>query len=78
MTASVKPKRSRNKPSQFEEGVLMAAAALMRSADEPVYAADILKEFALDDANCAGFDDMDKDELRRIRDSEGLRLRGLD
>lgn len=56
----------------------MAAAALMRSADEPGYAADILKEFALGDANCAGLDGMDKDELRRVRDSDGLPLRGLD
>lgn len=78
MNPSPKQNRRRNKPTQFELGVLLAAAALMRSADEPGYAADILKEFALSDANCAGLDEMDKDELRRIRDSEGLQLRGLD
>jgi hypothetical protein len=78
MTSPLKPKRRRNKPTEFELGVLLAAASLMRSADEPLYAADVLREFGLTEANCIGLDEMDKDELRKICESEGLRLRGLE
>jgi hypothetical protein len=73
-----KPKKRSSKPTEFQQGVLLAAASLMRSADEPLYAADILREFALQDVNCACLDEMDKQELRRICESESFPLRGLD
>lgn len=74
------PKQQRRRRlTEFDQGVLLAAAHLIRTADQPVYAADILRAFDLTEANCARLDDMDKDELRRLRDDEGLHgLRGLD
>jgi len=42
-------------------------------------AAALLKRQGLDDANCSGLDEMDKEELRILRDDYGLAsLRGLD
>lgn len=61
---------------KFEEGIVFAAAMLNRLYDQPTMAAEIITESGLENYNCSGFDEFDKQELRLIRDT-GIQLKGL-
>ncbi|HHN1485736.1 TPA: hypothetical protein ACRNDU_005010 [Pseudomonas aeruginosa] len=73
------PRKPRNKPTQLQTGILLAAADLSRYIYDRADAAALLKRQGLTDANCSALDEMDKEQLRILRDDYGLaRLRGLD
>lgn len=78
MTTSMKPRRPR-KPTKLQQGILYAAADLARYIYDIGDAAALLRRQGLADADCSGLEEMDKDQLRILRDDYGLRdLRGLD
>lgn len=73
------PRKPRNKPTQLQTGILLAAADLSRYIYDRGDAAALLKRQGLDDANCSALDEVDKEQLRILRDDYGLAsLRGLD
>lgn len=73
------PRKLRNKPTQLQIGILLAAADLSRYIYDRGDAAALLKRQGLADANCSTLDEMDKEQLRILRDDYGLAsLRGLD
>ena len=76
-TTRLKPRR-RSKPTRLQEGILLAAADLARYIVQVEDAAALLRRQGLADANCSDFDEMDKEQLRVLRDDFGLPLRGLD
>lgn len=76
--AKAKPRR-RRKPTQLQLGILYAAADLARYIYDIGDAAALLKRQGLSDADCSSMEDMDKEQLRLLRDEYGLSgLRGLD
>lgn len=77
MTASLKPKRPR-KPTQLQQGILYAAADLARYIVQVEDVATLLRRQGLADADCSDIEEMDKEQLRVLRDDFGLPLRGLD
>lgn len=78
MTTRMKPRRPR-KPTKLQQGILYAAADLARYIYDIGDAAALLRRQGLADADCSGLEEMDKDQLRILRDDYGLRdLRGLD
>ncbi|KPX32993.1 MULTISPECIES: hypothetical protein [Pseudomonas syringae group] len=77
MTNSIKPRRQR-KPTQLQQGILYAAADLARFIVPVEDAAALLRRQGLADADCSDIDEMDKEQLRVLRDDFGLPLRGLD
>lgn len=78
MTTSMKPRRPR-KPTKLQQGILYAAADLARYIYDIGDAAALLRRQGLADADCSGLEEMDKEQLRILRDDYGLRgLRGLD
>lgn len=66
------------KLDEWGQGVMYAVAILMATADQPVDAAGILNEAGLLDADCSELDDFERKWLRKLRDGEGLPLKGLD
>ncbi|WP_323114878.1 hypothetical protein [Pseudomonas guariconensis] len=76
---AVAKRKPRNKPTQLQVGILLAAADLSRYIYDRGDAADLLRRQGLADANCSALDEMDKEQLRILRDDHGLSsLRGLD
>lgn len=72
-------KRRRRKPTQLELGILYAAADLCRYIYDRGDVVALLRRQGLGEADCAALDDMDKEQLRILRDDYGLsELRGLD
>lgn len=72
-------KRRRRKPTQLELGILYAAADLSRYIYDRADVAALLRRQGLADADCSAVDEMDKEQLRILRDDYGLgELRGLD
>jgi hypothetical protein len=65
--------------TEYEQGALMAVSILMATHDQPVMAADVLKEMGLHDADVSDFDEYDKRNLRRVQGELGghICLRGL-
>jgi len=63
----------------FEQGILMAASALVSLHDQPGMAADIVSEFGLHEADCSQLDEYDKRNLRKIQGLKHgtIKLRGL-
>ncbi|NVL49843.1 hypothetical protein F2S72_08835 [Pseudomonas syringae pv. actinidiae] len=72
-----KPHRA-SKPTQLQQGILYAAADLARYIVDVGDAAALLRRQGLSDADCSDLDEMDKDQLRVLRDEFRLPLRGLD
>ncbi|SDJ19577.1 hypothetical protein [Pseudomonas abietaniphila] len=77
------PRPRRRKPTErqvgINQGFLYAAADLTRYIYDRGDAADLLRRAGLSDADCAWMDEVDKEQLRILRDDYGLRdLRGLD
>lgn len=72
-----KPRRPR-KPTQLQQGILYAAADLARYIVQVEDVAELLRRQGLADADCSDLDEMDKEQLRVLRDDFGLPLRGLD
>lgn len=64
--------------TEFEHGVLYAAAQIVRLHDEPQVAADVLKQAGLAQADCSKLDDYDKESFREINAIPGMALTGLD
>lgn len=77
MTASLKPRRPR-KPTKLQQGILYAAADLARFIVQVEDVAALLRRQGLADADCSDLEEMDKEQLRVLRDDFGLPLRGLD
>lgn len=75
--APLKPRRPR-KPTQLQQGILYAAADLARYIVQVEDVAELLRRQGLADADCSEIEEMDKDQLRVLRDDFGLPLRGLD
>ncbi|WP_449124741.1 hypothetical protein [Pseudomonas viridiflava] len=75
-------KPSERKPTQLEQGILYAAADLCRYVVDVSDVVALLRRQGLTEADCSDLEDMDKDELRRLRDQyapDALNgLRGLD
>jgi len=72
-------KKRRRKPTQLELGILYAAADLARYIYDIGDAAALLRRQGLAEADCSGLEEMDKEQLRILRDDYGLaNLRGLD
>lgn len=74
---SVKTRRQR-KPTQLQQGILYAAADLARYIVQVEDVAALLRRQGLADADCSDLDEMEKEQLRVLRDDFGLPLRGLD
>lgn len=77
MTTNMKPRRPR-KPTKLQQGILYAAADLTRYIVQVEDVAALLRRQGLADANCSDLEEMDKEQLRVLRDDFGLPLRGLD
>lgn len=75
-STSKNPRRPR-KPTQLKQGILYAAD-LARYIVQVEDVAALLRREGLDDADCSDLDEMDKEQLRVLRDDFGLPLRGLD
>lgn len=77
--SSSKTKRRSRKPTQLQLGILFAAADLSRFIYDQGDVVALLRRQGLADADCSSLDEMDKEQLRRIRDDYGLpTLQGLD
>ena len=65
--------------SEFHQGALVAVSLLIALHDQPVAAADVVRELGLSDADCTGLDDYDKRNLKKIQGecSGTIKLRGL-
>lgn len=61
----------------FDDGILIAAATLMETHDQPGMAADIIKAIGLAEYDCSHLDEFDKKQLRKINIERGMRLKGL-
>jgi hypothetical protein len=68
---------TKGKISEFDQGVLYAAGILACYVGEPTYAADLLKEAGLTDADVSEMDEFDKGNLRSLRGEKGIALKGL-
>ncbi|AXH60500.1 hypothetical protein ACDH60_28585 [Pseudomonas ficuserectae] len=77
MTTSLKPRRPR-KPTKLQQGILYVAADLARFIVQVEDIASLLRRQGLADADCSDLDEMDKEQLRVLRDDFDLPLRGLD
>jgi hypothetical protein len=70
------------KPTELEQGILYAAADLCRYVVDLGDVVALLRRQGLTEADCSDLEDMDKDQLRRLRDEyarDALSgLRGLD
>lgn len=77
LAAAPRPRRSR-KPNQLQQGILYAAADLARYIVQVEDVAELLRRQGLADADCSDLEEMDKEQLRVLRDDFGLPLRGLD
>ena len=66
------------KPTELQLGILYAAADLARYIVQVEDVAALLRRQGLADADCSDLEEMDKEELRVLRDDFGLLLRGLD
>lgn len=64
--------------TEFEKGVLYASAQVQRLHDEPLVAADVLKQAGLAKSDCSELDDYDKESLREVNTIPGMCLTGLD
>ena len=71
------PDADRRDKASFDDGVIIAAAALVRAHDQPTMAADILRECGLTEHDCSHLEEFDKADLRKINRGEGLALKGL-
>lgn len=75
-------KPSERKPTELEQGILYAAADLCRYVVDLGDVVALLRRQGLTEADCSGLEDVDKDELRRLRDQCApdvlSGLRGLD
>lgn len=65
------------KLTDFEKGILTACAIIQATHDDPTVAADVIRESGLQDADCSGLDDFDKEYLKIIQEQERLNLTGL-
>lgn len=65
--------------TEWEQGVLMAAATVVRCHDRPVIAATIIGEAGLSTADCSSLDAFDKEALRKVQGERAgsIKLRGL-
>lgn len=61
----------------FDDGILIAAATLVNTHDQPGMAADIIKEIGLEAHDCTNLDEFDKKHLRKINLERGMQLKGL-
>lgn len=62
-------------PDSFEEGVMYAAALLVRVHDLPTIAANVLREAGLMDANVHKLDDYERESLRELNRENGVNLK---
>lgn len=77
LAAAPRPRRPR-KPTRLQQGILYAAADLARYIVQVEDVAALLRRQGLADADCSDLEEMDKEQLRVLRDDFGLPLRGLD
>ncbi|HBP5184801.1 hypothetical protein FA341_15355 [Pseudomonas aeruginosa] len=61
----------------MQQGILYAAADLARHIVQVEDAAELLRRQGLADADCSDLEEMDKEQLRVLRDDFALPLRGL-
>lgn len=64
--------------SEFEKGILYAAAIVQYTSRQPVIAAGILREAGLTHADCQELDDFDKEYLLIVNKERGIDLQNLD
>ncbi|KPC03342.1 Uncharacterized protein AC499_3239 [Pseudomonas amygdali pv. lachrymans] len=62
----------------MQQGILYVAADLARFIVQVEDIASLLRRQGLADADCSDLDEMDKEQLRVLRDDFDLPLRGLD
>lgn len=74
----VPPPQRPSKPTQLQQGILYAAADLARYVVQAEDVAALLRRQGLADADCSDLEEMDKQQLRVLRDDFDLPLRGLD
>lgn len=79
MTTSLKPRRP-CKQTQLQQRILYAVADLARYIVQVEDVAALMSRQGLADADadCSDLEEMDKEQLRVLRDDFGLPLRGLD
>jgi hypothetical protein len=64
--------------TEFEEGILFAAAEMLRLHDQPTMVADMLRFTGLDRANVSQMDDYDKEWLETLNVERDIALTGLE
>ncbi|MGU5889759.1 hypothetical protein [Aeromonas hydrophila] len=64
------------KLTEWQKGVLYAAAVVIEVCDQPVYAEDIIREAGLEGADCSGLDDYEKERLQPVKNRLGLKELG--
>lgn len=67
----------RNKISEFSKGVLYAAGIIAGYDQDPATAAFVLREAGLENADCKGMDDFDKQNLKLVQSEKGIHLKNL-
>ena len=65
------------KESSFNYGIMIAASNIVALHDQPVIAADIIKEAGLANFNCKEMSEYDKENLKVVNKEKGMTLRGL-
>jgi hypothetical protein len=62
---------------EFEQGILCAVGLVCKIADQPVIAANILREVGLTNADCSSLDDYGKLNLMAVSQERGINLINL-
>ncbi len=63
--------------TEFEQGVLYAAALVVALRDEPVIAASIIREAGLANADISSLDGIDQRNLMKLIGEKGINFRGV-
>jgi hypothetical protein len=61
----------------FKHGILYSAAQIINMHDDPVCAADLLRESGYADEDCSFLEEYDKEALRKLIGERGINLKGL-
>ncbi|AZQ13307.1 hypothetical protein [Shewanella khirikhana] len=59
--------------TEWQKGVLYAAAWMIEMTDQPGDAAELIISAGLEDADCSSLDDYEKERLREVKKSVGLK-----
>lgn len=62
---------------EFDRGVLISVGLIAYLHDQPMMAAEVLREMGLLNADCSELDDYDKRNLKLLKGERAVKLRGL-